>query len=95
MAEEVEFDENSGVFTFHWTHFTESARITDRKPDSYLRWEWVDGDHFDGEYVSFRIDEPGDDWLDLYIEDFCDADNEKEVRAAWDTQVKRLESIMG
>lgn len=96
IAENVEFNSRTGVYTFHWTSFSESARITEREDNKFIKWEWTEGDHPEGEYVSFRIDEPaGDEWLDLYIEDFCDPQEEEDVRAGWDQQMERLESIMG
>lgn len=96
IAERVEFDAVTGVYTFHWGQSNESAKIVEEAKNRFIKWEWVGGDRGEAEYVSFRIEEiDGDVYIDLYIEDFCDSDEEEILSEGWDKQMHRLERLLG
>ena len=95
LAERVVKDEITNVYTFYWRDFAEAAIIEEQRPKQYLKWKWVASDRAKEDYIEFRIDTTaGDDLLDLYITDFCDQNEEKQVRKGWDKQMQKLESIL-
>jgi hypothetical protein len=95
IAPRVLFDGETGVYTFFWGKSSDSARIMEQVSNRFLKWEWVGGDRHPGEYVSFRIvSPPGDSLIDLYVEDFCDQDEEKILHAGWDKQMERLATLL-
>jgi START-like superfamily domain len=95
IASGVEFDPVSGVYTFHWNSYKESARISEQKTNEFVKWEWVGGDRRPGEFVSYSIVIiPGDDWIDLVIEDFCENGDQAQVKAGWEKQLLRLEKLV-
>jgi activator of HSP90 ATPase len=92
LAEKVEFDESTGIYTFIWSDFSESARLIEKdEARFFLKWKWVEGDHEPQEYISMRVGEPDEDWyVDLYIEDYCERGEEGLFRENWDAQMIRL-----
>ena len=95
LAERVVKDDETGVYTFYWRDFAESAVIEIQKPKQYLKWKWIASDREKDDFIEFRIDTiAGDDLLDLYITDFCDQGEEKQVRKGWDKQMQKLESVV-
>jgi len=95
IAEKVDFNPRSEVYTFHWSDFSESARISESRQNEFLKWEWIGEDRESQEYVSFRIeDDPEDKYLDLYIEDFCDDGDQENYKDGWNRQMGRLERLV-
>ncbi len=95
IASKVEFNQQTGVYTFFWTNYKESARVAEKDNNKYIKWEWVSGDRDEGEFVSFRIDQiPGDEFIDLFVEDFCEEGEENALQAGWEKQMKRLEKLV-
>ena len=97
LAPVVELDTETGVYTFRWTRCVEMARIIEKVPGKYVRWEWVSqglGTGTGG--ISFRLEQdPEDELIDLYVTDYCEAGEEKAMRAGWYKQMKRLERLLG
>ena len=94
LAEKVTFNSRTKIYTFHWSDTQESARIIEKDDKlGYIKWEWIDGDdHLPGEYVSYRLGEPDDDWyLDLYIDDFCEEAEVDSQKEGWNRLMERLE----
>ncbi|MCB9235776.1 MAG: SRPBCC domain-containing protein [Bacteroidia bacterium] len=96
IADEVEFDPQTGVYTFHWESFSESAKVDKQKMNEYLRWTWVEAeDREETDYIEFTIRSiPGDEYIDLHIVDFCDPLEETQVKTGWDKQMTRLERLL-
>lgn len=96
MAEKVEFDEMSGVYTFHWSDFSESIRIIDQNDaQRTLKWDWLDNDYTEHEFTQFRVGDADDSWyVDLYIDDYCDEFDEELQRTDWDKHMKRLSRLL-
>lgn len=96
IADEVEFDSVTGVYTFQWASFSESAKVQDQKRNIFLKWEWIDAeDREDGDFVEFRIDAvKGEEYIDLFVTDFCDSDEERQIKDGWDRQMQRLDKIL-
>ena len=97
IAEKVELDQtlDIDIYTFHWREYSESAKIEEMETNQFVKWVWIEGDHEEGEYVSFRIEEvKGDEYLDLHIVDFCEPSEERDLREGWDKQMTRLEQVL-
>lgn len=95
VANRVDFDSATGIFTFHWNKYKESARIAEQQVPLFVKWEWVDGSRDAGEFVTYQIvAPPGDDLIDLIVEDYCEANEENAIRSGWEKQFKRLERLV-
>lgn len=95
IAPQVKFDEETGLYTFIWQRYKESAKIIEKANNKFIKYEWVGGDRQEHEYVSFRIDQiPGDEWIDLYVEDFCEPSEKKSLLSGWEKQIRRLEILL-
>lgn len=92
LAERVEFDSKSRVYTFHWAGFTEKAHITEIDEKYHiLEWEWLDTQER-GSHLRFQVApyEEDNDMTELIIEDFCDKGDEENYRSRWDKLAQRL-----
>lgn len=95
IAEKVDFNPRSEIYTFHWSDSSESARIIESRQYEFIKWEWIGEERDSLEYVSFRIDDdPEDEYLDLYIEDFCDEFDANSYQEGWNRQMNRLERLL-
>jgi hypothetical protein len=95
LAERVEFDEATGIYTFYWRHFSESARIMEKVTERYLRWQWVGVERPNNEFLVFSIDLiPGDVYVDLYVIDICEPGEETNMINGWNKLMDRLRVIV-
>ena len=95
FADQVEMDRDTGVYTFHWNSSVEMAKIEESRPNEYVRWTWLEDDRGAEEYLSFRIEVlPGEDWIELHIEDFCDQGDEESQQEMWNEQISGLEKVI-
>ncbi len=91
LAERVEQDDKTGVYSFHWRNYTESARLVEKIQDRYLKWQWVGGERPNNEFLIFSIDMiPGDVYVDLYILDICEPSEREIMTRGWDKLMDRL-----
>lgn len=92
LAEKVEFDTKTRVYTFHWADFSEKACITELDEKHYiLEWEWIDTVER-GAHLRFQVAvcEEDEDMTELIIEDFCEKEDEENYRNRWDKLAERL-----
>lgn len=96
LADRVEYNSSNQTFTFHWTNYSESAKVKDSVRDKMLTLQWTDGDdRQSGDELTFRIHEfPDDDFIDLEIEDVCDAGEASQLTADWDTHMRALDRVL-
>jgi hypothetical protein len=83
------------VFTFSWEGDERSARLVGHKDNEYVRFKWTD-DAMKESYFEFRIrvDELTGD-VALVVTDFCEEEEEDEIRRLWDHQIHDLLHIIG
>lgn len=96
IAERVEYDEFGHTYTFYWLDSSESAQLVlqDEKLRA-LTWKWLDAGYESTEYTRFRVGEADEAWyVDLFIEDYCDEEDEALSREDWDSQMKRLSLLV-
>jgi len=90
-----EVDINGTVYTFSWSGMDEDAELVEDVEEEKLRFRWVDADN-PAEFFEFRIQEsPVTGETVLELTDFCDANEEKDIRRYWDTQIQKLQKETG
>ena len=97
MADRVEYNADSHIFIFHWSDFSESAKMLEKNEDKmFLKLQWLnDGSNANQEYLSFQVSDADDDWnVDLYVEDFCDINDEGSQREYWDGLMEKLGRVI-
>lgn len=93
FADKVE--QKNDVFTFHWDDDERSAQRKAMKENDFVRFHWQDDPNKDS-YFEFKIrvdDLTGD--VSLVVTDFCEEDEEEEMRRLWKHQVHDLLHIIG
>lgn len=96
IAETVEYDNQTQVYTFGWGASQESAHIVESVENHFIKWAWVGKPELGEEHVSFLIEQsPEDGLVDLHIEDFCDENEQRSLREGWEDQMRRLEGLLG
>ena len=87
-------DIENDLFTFEWAGSEEVAEMLDDIEEERVRFGWEEGNP--GEYLEFRFyksDVTNETIME--ITDFCDADEEKEQRDYWATQIHKLKIETG
>jgi len=94
FADEVRVKDS--VYTFFWNKVQEKAEIIAIKPESKVRYRWLNDDSNDGTYIEFiihTIELTGSKSLE--ITDFATPDEKADAIALWDTQVEVLKRTLG
>lgn len=95
FAEEVEMDETESVYTFWWGKSNNKAEIVCSKPQSSIRYRWIDEDNEDI-YFEFRLRKlelSGD--LTLEITDFSEPDEKGDAIRLWESQIEDMKRRLG
>lgn len=93
FADEVNIRDD--VFTFIWEGEVRKAKLVSSKKNQFTKFHWLD----EGKEKTFfelriKIDEMTSE-VALIITDFCDEDEEDEVRMLWDSSVENLKRTIG
>jgi len=89
-----EVDIQGDTYTFSWSGSEEVADLIDDIEDDRVRFKWEDGE--ENEYLEFRMQKsPVTNETILEITDHCDADEVKDQKQLWDSQIKQLRSATG
>jgi len=84
------------IFTFHWTKSQDKARLTAIKENKFVRFEWLDFDDEESNYLEFRINvEELSGSMALIITDFSESEDLQDAKDLWDTQISDLKRILG
>lgn len=84
---------NKDVFTFQWGESESKARLTEKKLNSYVRFEWEEQP---GEFTEMRLKEDqmtGD--LALMVIEYCDEGEEEDTENLWDSSIGELRNVIG
>ncbi|MFC2137255.1 START-like domain-containing protein [Bacteroidota bacterium] len=83
------------VYTFIWEGSEQSAELTARKENKYVRFHWLDDDA-DKSFFEFKIniDELTGD-VALVITDFVEEDEKDDAVDLWDSQITELKRAIG
>jgi len=92
FADDVEIEND--VYTFIWDKTSETARVLEMKPDTYIRFRW-DGEDMNVyfEFHIYKVELTGDVLLE--VTDFAEADEKADAISLWDTQVYELKRTLG
>lgn len=85
------------VYTFIWDGSEEEARLLTRKPNSKVKWKWVE-DEEDGidSFFELRYDvDPMTKAVILNVTDFAEPDEVEESKLLWDKMINNLKSVIG
>lgn len=94
FAEEVEMDESESLYTFTWGKSSNQAAIVQARPQSVIRFRWLDDD--DSVYFEFRLrklDLTGD--MTLEVTDFSEPDEKGDAIALWEAQIDEMKRRLG
>lgn len=95
FADEVSMDETETIYKFMWGKTYNEARIIYKKPQSHIRYKWLDDDEEDiyFEFILRKLDLSGD--MTLEVTDFAEPDEKGDAMALWESQVDELKRKLG
>jgi uncharacterized protein YndB with AHSA1/START domain len=90
-----EVDITNDIYTFYWSGSSEAAILLDDIEDERVRFEWQDADDPD-EFLEFRMYKSDiTNETILEITDFCDDDEEQEIKDLWASLMVELKKECG
>ena len=93
FCDEVDIVANHYVFT--WSGEESHAELIEDWEDELLRFVWEDAPN-ENEFLEFSIiRSPITNETVLYVTDYCDANETKDVAKLWETQIERLREETG
>ncbi|MFZ9027576.1 MAG: START-like domain-containing protein [Crocinitomicaceae bacterium] len=85
------------LYIFIWDGSEEEARLITKKPNSKIRWQWVE-DEEDGidSYFELRMEvDPMTKAVILNVTDFAESDEMEEAKLLWEKQINNLRGVIG
>ena len=85
------------VYTFFWDGSEEQARLLKKKPNSMVRWQWIE-DEEEGldTYFELRYEkDPMTKAVLLTLTSFAEPDEVEESRFLWEGQIGQLKRKLG
>lgn len=90
-----EVDISGNIYTFFWDGDEQVATLVEDWEDELLRFEWEDAPAR-SEYLQFNISKSGiTEETVLNITDFCDANDVKNARMLWESQIAQMKVATG
>lgn len=95
FADEVSIGKNENLYTFHWGKTNNEAEIIHVKPQSTIRYRWIDDDDEKSyfEFILHKLDLSGE--MTLEITDFAEPDEKGDAITLWESQVEELKRRLG
>ncbi len=95
FADEVLMDETETRYTFLWGKSSNEAQIVCSKPQTLIRYHWLDDEDEDiyFEFLLRKLDLSGE--MTLEVTDFADQDEKGDAITLWETQVELLKRRLG
>lgn len=95
FADEVAMDETESVYTFTWGKSSTRAVIVNSKPQSSIRYRWMDEEdeslYF--EFLLRKLDLSGD--MTLEVTDFSEPDEKRDSITLWEAQIDEMKRRLG
>ncbi len=94
FAEDVTMDETESIYTFSWGKSQSQAVIIQNKPQTCIRYRWIDDD--EDVYFEFRLRKlelSGD--LTLEITDFAELEDKGDAITLWESQIEEMKRRLG
>lgn len=94
FADAVEINSDETTYTFFWGKSSSDAVIVYEKPQSNIRYHWVDED--DDSYFEFRIHKLElSRELSLQVTDFAEPDEKADAIYLWEIQIEKMMRQLG
>jgi len=95
FADEVTMDVSETVYTFSWKDANDQATVISKKPQTSIRFQWVDEDD-EEVYFEFVIHKQNlSEKMALDIIDFAEPDEQDDAIALWESQVEKMKKRLG
>jgi hypothetical protein len=85
------------IYSFIWDGSEEEARLITKKPNSKVKWKWLEDeeDEIDAFFeLRFEVD-PMTKVVILSITDFAEDHEVDEAKRLWDQQISELKRVLG
>lgn len=90
-----EVDIEKDMYTFYWEGAPETAELIDDIEEERLRFAWEEADD-PTEYFEYRMfKSPVTGETILEISDYCDEDEQSEIKQLWNSQIEKLRREIG
>jgi hypothetical protein len=88
-------DETETIYTFYWGKTSNQAVIVNQKPQSSIRYRWIDEEEENCyfEFLLRKLDLSGD--MTLEITDFAESDEKGDAIALWESQIEEMKRRLG
>ncbi|MCE5206356.1 MAG: hypothetical protein LLF80_09680 [Porphyromonadaceae bacterium] len=95
FADEVSMDETEAIYTFYWGKTNNQAIIVNQKPQSSIRYKWIDEEEENCyfEFLLRKLDLSGD--MTLEITDFAESNEKGDAIALWESQIDEMKRRLG
>lgn len=95
FADEVLMDETETRYTFLWSKSSNDAQIVYSKPQSLIRYHWLDeeDENIYFEFILRKLDLSGE--MTLEITDFAEPNEKGDAITLWESQVELLKRRLG
>lgn len=95
FADEVTMDNDESLYTFHWGKSSNQAEIINIKPQSAIRYRWLDEDDENAyfEFLLHKLDLSGE--MTLEITDFAEPNEKGDSITLWESQIEELKRRLG
>lgn len=97
FADEVMMDETETIYKFIWGKTDNEARVISKKPQSSIRYKWLEEeDEIEDYYFEFllrKLDLSGA--MTLEITDFSEPDEKGDAIALWEFQIDVMKRRLG
>jgi len=87
----------SGLHIFEWDGSEEKARLLNKRPKEYIKWQWLT-DEEEGENTFFELRVKIDSLTNevaLIVTDFAEPDEKEEAVLLWNSQIDELKHVLG
>ncbi|ULB33724.1 MULTISPECIES: START-like domain-containing protein [Proteiniphilum] len=95
FADEVSMDETETIYTFTWGKSSNQAMILNQKPQSSIRYRWIDEgeENYYFEFLLRKLELSGD--VTLEVTDFADPGEKGDAITLWESQIDELKRRLG
>ncbi len=94
FADEVFANNDETIYTFYWGKSDNQAEIVYSKPQSNIRYRWIDDE--EEYYFEFRLHKLElSREIALQVTDFADPDEKGDAITLWETQVDKMMRRLG
>ena len=95
FADKVTMDESEKIYTFFWSKSSGNAEIVLSKPQSSIRFRWIDEEE-EEVYFEFQLHKLDlSNEIALQITDFADSEDKSDAINLWENQIDIMKRRLG